>query len=164
MTEEKRKQRNRDRIKELYPAFGKRIERVIRAMESEGFRPRIQAGWRSPAEQLEAFNTGHSKLKYGFHNVTSSSGRMESLAVDMLDDDFPVNSRPQYLLCLAWAAEAEGLTTGIRWGVPKVLWGAIDEAIALKAWKTPVKIGWDPTHIEPRGLTPGEAKNGARPN
>lgn len=42
----------------------------ITEMENRGYRPRIQDGYRSLADQMIAFNTGHSKLKYGFHHVT----------------------------------------------------------------------------------------------
>jgi hypothetical protein len=126
-------------------------------------RPRIQDAWRSPADQLKAFNAGHSKLKFGFHNVTGANGTKEALAVDLLDDNAPLNPGRSYLLRLAAAAEHRGLVTGIRWGVPKALVAGIDAAIAKKDWKADVKIGWDPTHVEPTGITPSEAKAGKRP-
>ncbi len=84
--------------------------------------------------------------------------------MDMLDDDHPAQEGKEYLLRLAAAAEKQGLVTGIRWGVPTKLVGAIDTAIANKDWKAPVKVGWDPTHCQPTGLTPAEAKAGKRPN
>lgn len=130
---------------------------------SQSLRPRIQDAWRSPQDQLIAFNTGHSKLKYGFHNVTGASGAKESLAVDMLDDDHPAQEGSAYLLHLAAAAESEGLVTGIRWGLPQSLSNAIDAAIASKNWNAPVKVGWDPSHVQPTGITPGQAKAGTRP-
>jgi hypothetical protein len=137
--------------------------RVITELEGKGLRPRIQDAWRSPGDQLKAFNNGNSKLKFGFHNVTSGTGSPESLAVDMLDDDSPLASGKPYLLQLAAAAEKAGLMTGVRWGVPKALVGAIDAAIAAKDWDANVKIGWDPTHVEPTGITVAEAKSGKRP-
>jgi hypothetical protein len=164
MTEEQRKQRNADRLTELFPAFRKRIKAVIQDLEAQGLRPRIQDAWRSPEDQLKAFNSGHSKLKYGFHNVTAKDGTKEALAVDMLDDDHPAKEGKEYLLHLAAAAEKQGLITGIRWGVPtQKLRDAIDTAIANKDWKASVKIGWDPTHCEPTDLTSAEAKAGKRP-
>lgn len=164
MTEENRKQRNISKLTELYPAFRARLILVIAKLEAGGLRPRIQDAWRSPKDQLTAFNSGHSKLKFGFHNVTGVDGvTKESLAVDMLDDDNPLNSAPSYLLQLAAAAEENGLTTGIRWGLPPDLRSAIDNAIAAKDWSAPVKIGWDPTHVQPTNITATEAKGGARP-
>lgn len=163
MKEEQRKQRNADRLTELYPSFRVKIKAVIEDMESQGLRPRIQDAYRSPGDQLKAFNSGHSKLKYGFHNVTGANGSKESLAVDMLDDDHPAQEGSEYLLHLAAAAKKQGLVTGIRWGLPQKLRSAIDTAIANENWKAPVKIGWDPSHIEPTGITPAQAKAGQRP-
>lgn len=165
MKEADRKKRNKDRVAELYPQFGSGVQKVIDTLESKGIRPRIQDAWRSPADQLRAFNAGHAKVKYGFHNVTSSTGGKEALAVDMLDDDAPLNPSKPYLLQLAESAEAEDLVTGIRWGVPKgKLVKAIDDAIAAGNWDANVKIGWDPTHIQPTGLTTAEARSGKRPS
>ena len=164
MNEEKRKQRNAERLAELFPSFRIKIKAVIEDLEAQGLRPRIQDGYRSPADQLKAFNTGHSKLKYGFHNVTGANGAKESLAVDMLDDDHPAQEGSEYLLQLAAAAEKQGAVTGIRWGLPQNLREAIDAAIANETWKAAVKIGWDPAHVEPTGITPAQAKAGQRPS
>jgi hypothetical protein len=163
MIEAQRKQRNTQRTAELWPSFGARIGAVIATLEGQGLRPRIQDAWRSPQDQLTAFNTGHSKLKYGFHNVTGAGGHKESLAVDMLDDDHPAQEGSAYLLRLAAAAEANGLVTGIRWGLPSNLRDAIDVAIRNQNWTAPVKVGWDPAHIEETGITPSQAKAGQRP-
>ena len=164
MNETDRKQRNTDRLAELYPTFRIRIKAVIDDLEAQGLRPRIQDAWRSPADQLAAFNSGHSKLKYGFHNVTADDGTKEALAVDMLDDDHAASEGKEYLLRLAAAAEKQGLITGIRWGINAgPLRDAIDTAIADEDWQAPVKIGWDPTHCEPTDITPTQAKAGKRP-
>ena len=138
MNEEKRKQRNAERLTELYPSFRAKIKAVIEDLESQGLRPRIQDAYRSPADQLKVFNTGNSKLKYGFHNVTGANGEKESLAVDMLDDDHPAQEGSEYLLRLAAAAKKQGLMTGIRWGLPQKFRDAIDTAIANQNWKAQV--------------------------
>lgn len=163
MNEERRKQRNSERLLELYPTFRKSIRRVLVELELQGLRPRIQDAWRSPEDQLKAFQNGHSKLKFGFHNVTGQNGGKEALAVDMLDDNFPLNPRKPYLLRLAAAAEKHGLITGIRWGLSSQFRGAIDQAILDQDWRATVKIGWDPTHIQPTNISVGEAKQGLRP-
>lgn len=164
MNEVQRKQRNAQRVAELWPSFGNKIKLVITQLEAQGLRPRIQDAWRSPQDQLIAFNTGHSKLKYGFHNVTGANGQKEGLAVDMLDDDHAAHEGSEYLLHLAAAAESCSLITGIRWGLPQKLRDAIDTAISNQQWKAPVKIGWDPSHIEPTRITPTQAKAGKRPS
>lgn len=163
MKEADRKARNAARLVELYPIFRSKVSVVILDLESRGWRPRIQDAWRSPQDQLKAYNSGHSKLKFGFHNVTGKNGEKEALAVDLLDDDSPLRIGRPFLLHLADAAQKAGVVTGIRWGVPKKLVDAIDDAIAAHDWNAIVKIGWDPTHIEPTDLTVAQAKKGARP-
>jgi hypothetical protein len=93
------------------------VAAVIAELEDEGWRPRIQDAWRSIAAQEAAYTTGHSKLKFGFHNVTGADDRPEALAVDLLDDDAPLNPGKPYLLRLAGAAANAGLDSGIRWGL-----------------------------------------------
>jgi hypothetical protein len=61
MKESDRKKRNNDRLVELYPTFGARVEKVIADLETTGIRPRIQDAWRSPADQAIAFETHHAK-------------------------------------------------------------------------------------------------------
>ena len=163
MNETARKKRNEDRLKELYPTFRARLKKVISALEASGLRPRIQDAWRSPADQKKAFESGHSKLLCGFHNVTGANGSPESLAVDLLDDDSAVNPGKPYLLQLAAAAESAGLVTGIRWGVPAKLIPGIDNAIANEEWSAAVKVGWDPTHVQPMDVTVAEVRAGKRP-
>jgi hypothetical protein len=47
--------------------------------------------------------------------------------------------------------------------VPQKLAGAIDAAIASQDWDVNVKVGWDPTHVQPTDVTVAEAKAGKRP-
>jgi hypothetical protein len=142
-----RRQRNEQRIQELYPAFRDKIRRVLLALEQNGHRPRIQEAWRSLENQKKVYDSGHSKVLYGFHNVTGKNGRPESLAVDILDDRRPLTPNTNYLLQLAAAAEKEGLETGIRWGVAQEFIPMIDGAIHSGNWNADIKVGWDPTHI-----------------
>lgn len=163
MNEPKRLERNQERLTELYPTFSKRVASVIAELEKRGYRPRIQDAWRSIEDQRKAYESGHSKLKFGFHNITADDGTPEALAVDLLDDDFPLASRKAYLLNLVQVSEKNGLTTGIRWGLTAKLSAGVDAAIAAEDWTANVKIGWDPTHVEPTGITVKDAKNGRRP-
>lgn len=164
MNDVARRKRNAERLAELHPRFARRVAAVIAELEDEGWRPRIQEAWRSPQAQLAAYRAGHSPLRYGFHNVTGPDGRPEALAVDMLDDDAPLSPGKPFLLRLAAAAEAAGLTTGIRWGLTHTLARAVDEAIATHQWQAPVKIGWDPAHLQAQGLTVAQARAGQRPD
>jgi len=163
MKEPDRVKRNDQLLAQLYPTFRARLKKTIVLLEASGIRPRIQDAWRSPADQKKAFDSGHSKLLFGFHNVTGNDGAPESLAVDLLDDDSPLSPSKSYLLQLAAAAQVAGLTSGIRWGVPSKLVSAIDDAVAAKNWSADVKVGWDPTHVQPTDITVAEAKGGKRP-
>ena len=163
MTEAARQKRNADRLKELFPAFGKRVMLVIADLEKVQLRPRIQDAYRSPADQLVAFNSGNSKLKFGFHNVTRADGTPESLAVDLLDDSSPLKPSTSYLLQLASAARKRGLETGILWGLPANLQQGVNGAIQAGDFQAIVKVGWDPTHLQPIGITVAQAKSGQRP-
>ncbi|HXG93475.1 MAG TPA: hypothetical protein VNN73_14095 [Blastocatellia bacterium] len=164
MNETARKQRNEQRLAECFPAFAQRMEAVIKDMEAEGFRPRIQDAHRTIADQLKAFNGGFSKVKFGFHNVTGANGKPESLAVDLLDDDNPLNPPRKYLIRLAAIAQANGLQTGIFFGLPQGLRQGLSQAIADSNFSSAVKMGFDPTHVEVTGISIAEAKAGKRPS
>jgi hypothetical protein len=163
MKEADRKARNAQRLTECHLAFAARVARVIARLEAMGLRPRIQDAWRSPQDQLKAFQNGNSKVTFGFHNATGPDGRKEALAVDLLDDDAPLAPGAPYVLRLAAAAGAEGLATGALWGLPAKLKAGTAAAIAAENFDAPVKIGWDPCHVEPTGITIAEAKAGKRP-
>jgi len=164
MIEADRIANNKTKLQELYPAFRTRIEAVMKEMEQAGYRPRIQEAWRSPADQLDAYKRGTSKVQFGFHNVTGATGMKESLATDILDDDRPTTVKVDFMLHLAAAAEAQGLTTGIRWDLKDEDSVLIDIALQNKNWDAKVRVGWDPLHVEPVGITIMEAKGGKRPD
>jgi len=67
---------------------------VISDLEADGLGPRVQDAWRPAEDQLKAFKSGHSKLKFGIHNVTGVNGFKEALAIDLLDDNAPLNPGP----------------------------------------------------------------------
>src|SRR5215213_8106713 len=98
MKETARKERNQQRLTECFPAFAQKVQAVIDDLEGQGFRPRIQDAHRSVADQLKALKGGFSKVKFGFHNVTGANGKPESLAVDLLDDDHPLNPSRKYII------------------------------------------------------------------
>ena len=162
MKETDRQARNAQKLAECEPSFGQLVSGVLQGLEAHGLRPRIQEAWRSPENQLAAFRAGRSKLKFGFHNVTTPDGKPAALAVDILDDDAPLAPGPRYLLMLAAEARARGLETGILWGLPVALQKGVDEALAHQRWDAPVKIGWDPCHVQIVGTMPDEAAKRTR--
>ena len=140
------------------------MRKVLDTLEKQGFRPRIQDAWRSKEDQLKAFNAGASKLKFGFHNATGTGGRKEALACDVLDDDNPFTppTRRSPRRSTA-AARAQGLSTGLLWGLPPQLVAGVEAALAAKKLDARVSVGWDPTHTQIVGLTPVRVRNGERP-
>lgn len=163
MNETARKQRNQQRLTECFPKFAESVRAVIADMESQGFRPRIQDAHRTIEDQLIAFNTGKSDVKFGFHNVTGANGKPEALAVDLLDDNNPLAPKREYVIRLAATAPKHGLQSGIFFRLDQSLRPRLRKAIADLDFSPSVKIGFDPTHIEVTGISIDEAKNGKRP-
>jgi hypothetical protein len=163
MQEQQRLERNANRLTECYEVFAEALKGVIEDMQRLGFRPRIQEAWRSPEAQLEAVNNGTSELRFGFHNVTGADGRKEALAVDLLDDDAPLEPSRRYVLTLAAVARDHGLETGILWGLQRATRDRLERAIQERDFDTPGKIGWDPCHVQVTGMTPVQARQGQRP-
>ena len=164
MEETARKQRNKQRLTECFPAFAKRVEAVLKDMEDQGFRPRIQDAHRTIADQEKAFKNGFAKVRFGFHNVTGADGKSEALAVDILDDNKPLNPTRKYMILLAASAQAHGLRSGIFFSLPQSLRKGLRKAIEDRNFNASVKIGFDPTHVEVDGISIAEAKAGKRPS
>jgi len=164
MNEAERKLYNQNKLQDLYPLFRTKIEAVIREMEQAGYRPRVQTAWRSPADQLDAYRRGSTKVQYGFHNVTGAIGAKEALAADIWDDDRLEKVKVDFMLRLAAAAEANGLITGIRWDLADEDSVLIDIALQNRNWDAKVRVGWDPLHVEITGITIPEARDGRRPD
>lgn len=164
MNEAQRIANNQMKLQELYPSLRTRMETVLKEMERAGYRPRLQTAWRSEADQLEAYRRGTTKVKFGFHNVTGANGEKESLAADVWDDDRLEQVKVDFMLHLVAAAEAQGLTTGIRWDLAEEDQKLIDLAVKHQIWDAKLRVGWDPLHVEPMGLTIQEAQDGRRPN
>ena len=164
VNEAARLERNRQRLTECWPSFSSAVRRVLDALEAQGFRPRIQDAWRSEEDQAKAVAGGFSDVFFGFHNVTGAGGRKEALACDVLDDDNPEGTPPKrYLLALAVAARAHGLETLIFKGLDKSEKATVEAAIAAGDIDRNVKLGNDPTHVQPTDITIAEAKAGKRP-
>lgn len=163
MNEQHRRERNTIRLAQLYRPFADQVQGVIADLESAGYRPRIQEAYRSPEDQLRAFRSGNSQLRFGFHNVTRSDGTPEGLAVDLYDDDRPLNPTTGYLLRLSGAAWGRNLGTGVLWGLTQRQRQLVTNAVNAQEWSREVRLGWDAWHIEPRGLSAAQARRGARP-
>ena len=164
MLESERIAYNKNKLQEFYPFFRTRIEAVLKEMEKAGYRPRVQVAWRSVADQLEAYKRGTTRVQFGFHNISGTSGAKESLAADIWDDDRLEQVKVDFMLHLAAAVAANGMTTGIRWDLADEDSKLIDLALKHQIWDAKLRVGWDPLHVEPVGLTIDDAKNGKRPD
>ena len=164
MIETERIANNKNKLQELYPSLRTRVEAVLKEMEKAGYRPRLQTAWRSEADQLEAYRRGTTRVKFGFHNVTGANDAKEALAADIWDDDRLEQVKVDFMLHLAAAAEAQGLLTGIRWDLADEDQKLIDLAVKHQVWDAKLRVGWDPLHVEPVGITIQEAKDGRRPD
>jgi len=172
VTEQARHARNVERLGLCYPPFAGRIAALISRLESEGFRPRIDQSWRTPAQHQSQLAAGTSKSSWSFHMATTPDGKPDALAVDLLDDNYPVpvahqsawpDTFRQYLLWMAALGRNWGLETGIDWGLSADERWALHEALASDPLSYHGEIGWDPTHCEPRDITLAAAKAGKRP-
>lgn len=163
MLEWQRQVRNGERVRQCHPVFRQGVKRVLRLLEQDGYRPRIQDAFRSPELQMAAYQAGRSSLVWGFHNATTPDGQPDALAVDILDDEAPLAPSRRFMLALAIAADRCGLETGICWGLPPELRTALRAAIAARTPDAVVKVGWDPCHVQVAGLSVTEARSGQRP-
>jgi hypothetical protein len=135
------------KLLDLYPDFRRRVLWVLRDLQGKGWEPVVASAWRSEEEQLNLFRMKRSKLKYGFHNVTSKQGRPESLAADIVDRrwywNMPILKIMKYRKDIMSSCKAHGLLSGGAW----LSFG----------------VYGDFAHVEAVGVSVGEAKIGKRP-
>jgi hypothetical protein len=165
MTAQQRHALNHARLQLINPTLRLKVAAVLTDLESHADCPLIDAGvWRSPAEQLQKFNAGLSKVKWSFHNANNTQGKPDSLAADITDSRWGWDSPLAFWLRLAASAQAHAMESGIFWGLTSAQRAAISAAISTRNW-TPGNIsrGWDPAHIQVRGISLIRARFGARP-
>jgi len=163
MIESARIVRNNAKLRECNPVFANRLRCVLILVEEYGFRPRIQEAFRTKADQLAAFQRGASDVKFGLHNMVNAKGKPDALAVDILDDNAPLNPSRKYKIVLAWAAKQCGCETGIDWDCSVHDKKLIAAAVANLNFSTTTELGWDPCHVQPSDVTLEDAIRGHRP-
>ena len=157
--EAERQANNREKLAECEAGFGADALRVLQGLESEGYRPWIRESWRAPAEQERAYEAGRSEIKLGFHNVTGKGGERRAFAVDVVERMDVAGTDPRYAVALARLAGANGMQTGIAWGLMGAERRAIEDGVRNRERRVNkyLKLGWDPCHVEPRNLRLQEA-------
>ena len=163
-TETQRKLNNASRLLKISPSIRAHVAAVITELEAAGYRPQIDGQvWRSSAQQARLKAEGKSTVSYSYHNVSTTAGDPDALAADIVDVRWQWNAPRSYWLRLAAAAERQGLTTGIYWGLTQAQRKAIAGAIEREDWDAKVALGWDTAHVEPGNFSIARARAGERP-
>jgi peptidoglycan L-alanyl-D-glutamate endopeptidase CwlK len=106
------------KIESLNPLLRPKVQRILTALHSQGFMPKVFYGWRSVAVQLEIYNQGHSKVKFSFHNAQKPDGTPNSYAADIVDSRYAWNKQAEtsgFWKALGTEAKKEGLYWGGDW-------------------------------------------------
>lgn len=148
MTEAQRRKINNRHLGELHPAFRKKVAAVLSDLEGHGYFPYIADAWRSPAEQERKFIDGVSKVRYSFHNATSSDGNPESLAADIVNMNQGWNSAKKFWLMLGSSAGGHDLYWGGYFGLDGAEEALLAKALLEGNWKFGGKLGWDLAHLQ----------------
>lgn len=146
---------NEKRLSLCHPDLTAKVRRVITALEQMGFQPLVDGGvWRSPAEQLEKYRLGYSKLRFGLHcAIRWENGQMIpcSLAVDLVDVRFQwdVPQTHPYWKALGAAYKEAGIYWGGDWHTfPDVAHGQLCDSSKVDDVKlyydTKGHYGWFP--------------------
>ncbi len=132
----------------LDPRFRAKVERVLSALQKEGFRPRLVSSYRSARRQNAYCTLGRISQKLGSgpwtqarglhscHNARTPDGPA-SLAADVVPTAHTASEKARFYWALGRAAERQGLRWGGRWRQTNKLWARFG-------------LGWDPAHIQSR--------------
>jgi hypothetical protein len=165
MTRGERQARNYLLLQRITPGLRLKIQSILRDLEGHDDQPLIDTGvWRSPAEQMQKYRQGLTRVKWSFHNATSKDGQPDALAADITDSRYAWDSPLSFWLRLAASAQAHQMESGIYWGLNAAQRALISDAIRLRQW-TPGNItrGWDPAHVQVKGISLLRARWGTRP-
>lgn len=107
------------KLESLDPEFRKKVDKVIMDLKSQGYKPRVDFGWRDLAYQQELVKKGASKTTFSWHNVTNAKGEPAALAVDFIDNSVFKNKKwddnAKFWDDLGKAARKQGLIWGGDW-------------------------------------------------
>jgi peptidoglycan L-alanyl-D-glutamate endopeptidase CwlK len=105
------------KLASLEPGFRGKIDPVLQALRTEGFRPKIVFGWRSVAKQRELHRLGRTKVLFSFHNAQTPQGIPSALAVDVVDERWAWNEPDCHVFfrALGRIGKAQGLVWGGDW-------------------------------------------------
>ncbi len=105
------------KLASLYPRMRRKVERILAALDGQGFRPKLFFAWRSIAAQHALVEAGHSRVRFSFHNA-QKSGAPAALAADIIDRRWgwsQAAARSGFWDALGRAARRENLYWGGSW-------------------------------------------------
>ncbi len=160
----KRQRNNAEKLALIHAPARPKFAATVRDLEAQGQRPLIVNSYRSPASQAAIKARGNSRVSWSYHNAQTPQGKPDALAADFVDSRyFWQRGHDDFWLMLASAAEGHDLSSGVYWGLPPNYRKRIRGLISRREWHTPYRVGWDPGHIEVKGVTLAEARRGKRP-
>ena len=112
----------RKKLVSLDDRFLSKVVRVLEALESEGFKPKIVYAWRSLAEQHRLVAEGKSRTRFSFHNAQKKTGVPGSYAADIIDQRWGWGREAEaagFWRALGRIAKAHGLYWGGDWRTVK---------------------------------------------
>lgn len=95
-----------------------KVERVLEALKSGGFKPKVVFAWRSVAVQAELLRLGRTRVSFSFHNAQTKSGTPNAYAADVIDSRWAWSAQAEqngFWEALGRAAKDEGLYWGGSW-------------------------------------------------
>lgn len=179
MTNEELYRINVDRLKLICPTIRARVEQCLTSMFNYGERPLISKDvWRSPELQLQKFNQGVSRRKWGYHCATLPDGSPGSLAADIISAEHAwfdgkeiakeaaiSDIDEKFWFRLGWSARRAGLDWGGLWFDDPAQVDKMMQALNTGIWvglETKRDFGWDVAHVEVHGVYPEQARDGWR--
>lgn len=133
-----------DKTRDLEPHFRRKVERIVHDLAAYlgVLDAHVASGRRTVAEQKKLVSKGYSK--------TMRSKHLSGRAADIVPRKQGWNAPKSYWLKLGYLAEREGLRWGGFYGLSRSQRAALRAAYKAKDWEAPVKVGWDPAHVETR--------------
>jgi hypothetical protein len=136
----------------MHPDFLPAVDAVVAELEAAGWQVRVSSGWRSPERQDAIYHLGQLGVRLGAspwtslrggmscHNQLQDDGSPGAAAVDLSPGGVEqLEQRAAFYQALGQAASRRGLRWGGSFRRSNPVWARYG-------------MGWDPAHIEDRGL------------
>jgi hypothetical protein len=106
------------KLQSMHPDLAPKVRLVLAALKERGFQPKLFYGWRSVAVQAELAASGHSTVKFSFHNAQTKEGKPNSYAADIIDARYAWSKKAQeagFWDALGEEARKQRLVWGGEW-------------------------------------------------